>query len=559
MPAPPAYDRLYNLTEYAAAHTAAPYDASQHDAEFDAIEQSIDGLISNRTLIQKDDGSVRNGVVGLDALSTAVLGLITAAGGTIKGSWLTGTAYVAKDVVANGTGTYICATAHTAGTFATDLAAAKWVLLYNSANYAASGITFSPTGSVGAGDVQAAIAEVDSEKLAKADNLASVANRATAFNNLVAPGGTMTGPLSLSSARLNEAQGSDIPSATTINLDAATGNLVDVTGTTTITAITLSQGREAVVRFTGVLTLTNGASLVLPGGANITTAAGDFAVFRGYAAGVVRCVSYSRVSGVPLVSANVAVPVRQTVLSGPTTNGLPTFGGSTGGTTVTMAGTLVVTAANGVSAAGSNDRVGSITNASWTGLSTNGTMFLYLDIAADGTCTTGSTTLAPAYQFGGSASTTSGQATFNIQDMQMLVGNGTTADQKWRVFVGEVTVAAAVVSAITWYALQGRYAAVPVAFTTSVAYTFAHNIGVPIEFLDVAPYARSPSSSGPWLPAPLSYSGSTAFPIAGLFGATSRLAVCCYTGAAGVFYDNASNGGNTASSGDLMVRVTRGW
>ena len=159
----------------------------------------------------------------------------------------------------------------------------------------------------------------------------------------------------------------------------------------------------------------------------------------------------------------------------------------------------------------------------------------------------------------GSASTTSGQATFNIQDMQMLVGNGTTADQKWRVFVGEVTVAAAVVSAITWYALQGRYAAVPVAFTTSVAYTFAHNIGVPIEFLDVAPYARSPSSSGPWLPAPLSYSGSTAFPIAGLFGATSRLAVCCYTGAAGVFYDNASNGGNTASSGDLMVRVTRGW
>ena len=51
------------------------------------------------------------------------------------------------------------------------------------------------------------------------------------------------------------------------------------------------------MRFTGVLTLTNGANLVLPGGSDITTAAGDFAVFRGYASGVVRCVSYSQATG----------------------------------------------------------------------------------------------------------------------------------------------------------------------------------------------------------------------------------------------------------------------
>lgn len=305
MSAPPAYDRLYNLTEYAAAHTAAPYDASQHDAEFDAIEQSIDGLIANRTLIQKDDGSLRNQVVGLDALSTAVLALVAVSGGTIKGSWLTGTAYVGKDVVTQSTGTYICSVAHTAGTFATDLAAGKWVRLYDSANYAASGITFSPTGSVSSGDVQAAIAEVDSEKLAKADNLGSVANRVTAFNNVVAAGGTMTGALTFSGARLNEAKGSDVASASTIDLDAATGNLVDVTGSTTITGITLSAGRAATVRFTGALTLTHSANLVLPGAANITTAAGDFAVFRGYGGGLARCVSYQRVDGQPLASGSL--------------------------------------------------------------------------------------------------------------------------------------------------------------------------------------------------------------------------------------------------------------
>ena len=87
--------------------------------------------------------------------------------------------------------------------------------------------------------------------------------------------------------------GTDVASASTIDLDAATGDCVDVTGTTTITAITLAAGRRRLVRFTGALTLTNGASLVLPGGANITTVAGDVAEFRGYAASVVRCLWYS--------------------------------------------------------------------------------------------------------------------------------------------------------------------------------------------------------------------------------------------------------------------------
>jgi hypothetical protein len=111
-----------------------------------------------------------------------------------------------------------------------------------------------------------------------AQNLADVSNKKTALDNI-------------------SVHGADIASAATINLETSTGDLVDVTGTTTITAITLNDGHERTVRFTGVLTLTNGASLVLPGAANITTAAGDFAVFRGYAAGVVRCVSYDRASG----------------------------------------------------------------------------------------------------------------------------------------------------------------------------------------------------------------------------------------------------------------------
>src|SRR5581483_12015091 len=69
-------------------------------------------------------------------------------------------------------------------------------------------------------------------------------------------------------------KGANIASASTIDLGAATGTFVDVTGTTTITAIaSAAAGVERTVRFTGVLTLTyNATSLVLPTAQNITTA-----------------------------------------------------------------------------------------------------------------------------------------------------------------------------------------------------------------------------------------------------------------------------------------------
>ncbi|NBV06668.1 MAG: hypothetical protein EBS06_05470 [Proteobacteria bacterium] len=97
-------------------------------------------------------------------------------------------------------------------------------------------------------------------------------------------------------------KGSDVASASTIDLNAVNGELIDVTGTTAITAITLNAGQSRIVRFTGILTLTNGSSLILPTGANITTAAGDFAIFAGYASGVVRCVGYLKANGQALAA-----------------------------------------------------------------------------------------------------------------------------------------------------------------------------------------------------------------------------------------------------------------
>jgi hypothetical protein len=147
------------------------------------------------------------------------------------------------------------------------------------------------------------------------------------------------------------------------------------------------------------------------------------------------------------------VSVRQTVLSGPVdTNGFAAFGGSTGSTTVTTSGTIVATAAQA-----NTNRTGTKVNPSFTGLSTNGTMYLYVDVNADGTLTEGVGTLAPIYQWGGTPATTSGLFTFNIQQMTGYIGNGSTAPAGYRVYLGEATVAGAVVTAIVWYALMGRY------------------------------------------------------------------------------------------------------
>ena len=54
---------------------------------------------------------------------------------TFEGTWLTATAYQVNDVVIDSGSTYLCLVAHTSGTFATDLAASKWVELIDSTAY----------------------------------------------------------------------------------------------------------------------------------------------------------------------------------------------------------------------------------------------------------------------------------------------------------------------------------------------------------------------------------------------------------------------------------------
>lgn len=93
---------------------------------------------------------------------------------------------------------------------------------------------------------------------------------------------------------------SNIASATTTNLATATGVVVNITGTTTITGLgTVQSGALRVLVFAGILTFThNGTSLILPGAANITTAAGDVAAMVSLGSGNWKCIAYQAAGGI---------------------------------------------------------------------------------------------------------------------------------------------------------------------------------------------------------------------------------------------------------------------
>jgi hypothetical protein len=145
------------------------------DFELDAIAQAVNLTIDNLALIQRDDGVLRDGAVPVSSLGADTLKLM-AATGTPRGAWVTATVYAAKDIVTQSGNTYMAVSAHTSGTFATDLATVKWVLLQIGANPAATAVPFSPTANILSNTTQAAIVEVDTNSRTRDANLADTAD-----------------------------------------------------------------------------------------------------------------------------------------------------------------------------------------------------------------------------------------------------------------------------------------------------------------------------------------------------------------------------------------------
>lgn len=90
-----------------------------------------------------------------------------------------------------------------------------------------------------------------------------------------------------------------IASAGTMDIGAEESNTLSVSGTTTVTSLgTADTGVHRWLIFQGALTLThNATSLILPGAANITTAAGEVGLFLSLGSGNWKCLYYPTATG----------------------------------------------------------------------------------------------------------------------------------------------------------------------------------------------------------------------------------------------------------------------
>lgn len=135
---PTPYTKGYDFTGYQAVNPTLPLPGNQVDAELSGVATSIAETIVALGEVRRSDGALRNAIVTTEALAVDVRSLL-AGDPNPRGLWLTATAYEQNDLVAYSGATYICVVAHVSGTFSTDLAATKWLLIASPVSLSALG------------------------------------------------------------------------------------------------------------------------------------------------------------------------------------------------------------------------------------------------------------------------------------------------------------------------------------------------------------------------------------------------------------------------------------
>ena len=124
MSQPVPYDPAYSFTDWQTLHPTLPSPGQSLDIEYGAIQITLDQILANLKLIQRDDTQIANATIGLAQLKPEVT-----VGFNAPQTWVTGHGYTLADTVFHTSSFYRCRVAHTSGTFATDLAALKWELI----------------------------------------------------------------------------------------------------------------------------------------------------------------------------------------------------------------------------------------------------------------------------------------------------------------------------------------------------------------------------------------------------------------------------------------------
>jgi hypothetical protein len=176
----PTYTRYRRYAQFQSDNPDTKINGADMDVDYDRIKTVLDAVVAGVADVRRDDGAVKNASIGADQLKSEVLTLLK--GVTPKGDWVTATAYSKLDLVRENNILYFCLVAHTSGTFATDLAAGKWMMI--SAGTSGANVVNVPAGNIAADNVQDAINELDTEKQATTASLTSLAGLATTADKM---------------------------------------------------------------------------------------------------------------------------------------------------------------------------------------------------------------------------------------------------------------------------------------------------------------------------------------------------------------------------------------
>lgn len=134
MAAPTKITYSFDFGDFTASTPNLPLPGGDLDTQLTEIKRASDETIDRLNLVQRDDGGVANASIGTDQLKSELTGF----GLTSPTSWATATSYAVNDVVFKDNAVYHCATAHTSGTFSTDLGSGYWTLLADLTAFTAS-------------------------------------------------------------------------------------------------------------------------------------------------------------------------------------------------------------------------------------------------------------------------------------------------------------------------------------------------------------------------------------------------------------------------------------
>lgn len=178
-------------------------------------------------------------------------------------------------------------------------------------------------------------------------------------------------------------KGANMVSATLVDLSQATGDYIEITGTTTITAFGIAKaGVRKLLRFQSSLTIAhNSASLIIPGGQNITAAAGSIVQVLSLGSGnwAVTTVSEFGVNASFLAAGTVADARLPTTMASKTLTAATISSGSISGvdlqlrtfTVATLPSAATVGRIIYVSDGTGNNRVATSNGTNWVWVNTN--------------------------------------------------------------------------------------------------------------------------------------------------------------------------------------------